>query len=59
MSVEAGILEMLTRMQTGRFKVFRDPNGWFEEFRIYHAGDRRSTGRAGTKSKLGCAPRRD
>ena len=23
--VEAGITEMLTRMQTGRFKVFREP----------------------------------
>ena len=39
MSVEAGILEMLTRMQTGRFKLFRDLNDWFEEFRIYHRKD--------------------
>ena len=23
-SVEAGLLDMLTRMETGRFKVFRD-----------------------------------
>jgi hypothetical protein len=23
-------------MQTGRLKVFRHLNGWFEEFRLYH-----------------------
>ena len=33
-SVEAGLFEMLTRMQTGRFKVFRHLNDWFEEFRF-------------------------
>lgn len=35
-SVEAGLMEMLDRMQTGRFKVFRHLNEWFEEFRLYH-----------------------
>jgi len=34
--VEAGILDMLERMQTGRFKVFAGLNDWFEEFRLYH-----------------------
>ena len=38
-SVEAGLMDMLTRMQTGRFKVFRHLNDWFEEFRIYHRKD--------------------
>lgn len=35
-SVEAGLMEMLDRMQTGRFKVFDTLNDWFEEFRLYH-----------------------
>jgi phage terminase large subunit-like protein len=34
--VEAGLMEMLDRMQTGRFKVFRTCPKWFEEFRLYH-----------------------
>lgn len=34
--VEAGIMDMLDRMQTGRFKVFRTCGGWFSEFRLYH-----------------------
>lgn len=34
--LEAGILEMLERMQTGRLKVFSTLNEWFEEFRLYH-----------------------
>src|SRR6267154_57425 len=34
--VEAGILEMIERMQTGRFKVFRGLADWFEENRLYH-----------------------
>ncbi len=37
--VEAGLFEMLERMQTGRFKVFRHLNDWFEEFRLYHRKD--------------------
>ena len=38
-SVEAGILEMLTRMETGRFKVYRHLAEWFEEFRMYHRSE--------------------
>jgi phage terminase large subunit-like protein len=34
--VEAGIAEMLDRMQTGRLKVFSNLNDWWEEFRMYH-----------------------
>ncbi len=34
--VEAGVLEMLERMQTGRFKVFRGLEDWLGEFRLYH-----------------------
>jgi len=34
--VEAGLTEMLMRMQTGRWKVFRNLGEWFEEFRLYH-----------------------
>lgn len=37
--VEAGISEMLERMQTGRFKVFSNNSEWFEEFRLYHRKD--------------------
>lgn len=37
--VEAGIADMLTRMQTGRFKVFSTCTGWIEEFRLYHRKD--------------------
>lgn len=35
-SVEAGVQEMLTRMQTGRWKVFSHLVEWFAEFRLYH-----------------------
>jgi hypothetical protein len=38
-SVEAGIQDLLTYMQTGRLKVFRHLNDWFEEFRLYHRSD--------------------
>jgi len=37
--VEAGLLEMLERMQTGRWKVFSSCGGWFGEFRLYHRED--------------------
>ena len=33
---EAGIMEMLDRMQTGRLKVFQSLNDWFDEKRMYH-----------------------
>lgn len=35
-SLEAGILEMLNRMETGRWKVFRTCALWVEEYRLYH-----------------------
>ena len=38
-SVEAGLMDMLDRMQTGRFKVFKHLNDWLEEFRLYHRKD--------------------
>lgn len=34
--LEAGVFEMLDRMQTGRWKVFRTCTGWLGEFRLYH-----------------------
>ena len=40
-SVEAGLLDMLDRMQTGRWKVFSHLEDWFEEFRLYHRKDGR------------------
>jgi hypothetical protein len=40
-SVEAGIADMLIRMETGRFKGFTHPNEWFEEFRLYQRKDGR------------------
>lgn len=38
-SVEAGVLNMLQRMQAGKLKVFSTLNEWFEEFRLYHRKD--------------------
>lgn len=35
-SVEAGILAMYERMETGRWKVFKTCRHWLEEQRIYH-----------------------
>jgi phage terminase large subunit-like protein len=37
--LEAGVAEMLDRMQTGRLKVFAHLNHWFEEFNLYHRRD--------------------
>lgn len=37
--VEAGIMDLLDRMETGRLKVFRHLTEWFEEFRLYHRAD--------------------
>jgi hypothetical protein len=34
-------MEMLGRMQSGRFKVFAHLNDWWEEFRLYHRKDGR------------------
>lgn len=39
--VEAGVTEMLDRMETGRLKVFSHLNEWLEEFRLYHRKDGR------------------
>jgi phage terminase large subunit-like protein len=38
-SVEPGLMEMLNRMETGRFKVFNTLYDWFGEFRMYHRKD--------------------
>jgi phage terminase large subunit-like protein len=38
-SVEAGLMEMLTRMEAGRLKVFSSLLDWWEEFRLYHRKD--------------------
>jgi hypothetical protein len=40
-AVEAGVLDILDRTQTGRWKVFRHLNNWFDEFRLYHRKDGR------------------
>ena len=37
--VEASLMDMLERMQTGRFKVFAHLEDWFGEFRLYHRKD--------------------
>lgn len=34
--VEVGIQEILSRMETGRFKVFSNLKEWFDEWRMYH-----------------------
>ena len=39
--VEAGLMEMLDRMQTGRLKVFAGLDDWMQEFRLYHRKDGR------------------
>ena len=38
-SVEAGLLQWLDRMKSGRFKVFRELNDFWEEFNLYHRRD--------------------
>ena len=38
-SVEAGLMDMLDRMQSGSFKVFKEHHDWWEEFRLYHRKD--------------------
>jgi hypothetical protein len=37
--LEAGIAEMLTRMQTNRWRVFSTCGAWLAEFRLYHRKD--------------------
>ncbi len=34
--VEVGLIEILTMMETGRFKVFSHLKDWFDEWRMYH-----------------------
>lgn len=38
-AVEAGLMDMLDRMQTGRWKVAKHLSDWWEEFRLYHRKD--------------------
>lgn len=37
--VEAGLMDMLDRMRTGRLKVYKHLNDWFSEFLLYHRKD--------------------
>lgn len=39
-SVETGIYELLTRMNTGRLKVFRSLQNWLREFRLYRRDEK-------------------
>jgi terminase large subunit-like protein len=39
--VEAGVIEMLERMNTGRLKIFHHLNDWLAERRLYHRKDGR------------------
>mgnify|MGYP002867229052 CR=1 FL=1 len=38
-NIEPGVMMMLHRMETGRFKVFPHLMEWFKEFRSYHRKD--------------------
>ena len=38
-SVEAGIQQMLTRLQTKRLKIFKNQGKLLEELRMYHRND--------------------
>jgi hypothetical protein len=40
-SVEAGLADMLIRMESGRFKVSKHLTDWFDEYRLYHRKDGR------------------
>lgn len=35
-AVDPGLVEILGRMETNRFRVFSNLDDWFEEFRMYH-----------------------
>lgn len=39
LSTEAGVMEMNTRMSTGKWKVAAHLSDWFEEYRLYHRKD--------------------
>jgi len=47
-SVEAGLMGMLTRMETGKLKVFSPLLDWFEEFRFITARMERSSSKVTT-----------
>ena len=34
--LEAGVMDMLQRLQSGRLRVFSGAPDWFEEYRLYH-----------------------
>ena len=38
-SIEVGIMDVLQRMEDGKFKVFNTLGLWFSEFRMYHRKD--------------------
>ena len=66
--MDAGLISMLTRMETGRFKVFSTCRDWFEEKRMYHRKDGKvvrvkedimSATRYATQMLRFAAPRRD
>jgi len=38
-SFEAGVMEMAERLKTGRLRVAKHLNDWFEEYRMYHRKD--------------------
>jgi hypothetical protein len=44
-------MDMLIRMESGRFKVFAHLNDWWEEFRLYHRGTARCSRRTMTCSR--------
>jgi hypothetical protein len=39
-AVESGLYELLTRMTTGRLKVFQSCQNWLGEFRLYRRDER-------------------
>ena len=39
MPPEAGVLELTSRIEQGKFKVASHLSEWFEEFRLYHRRD--------------------
>jgi hypothetical protein len=55
-SVEAGLMDMLDRMQTGKFKVYNTLNDWFEEFRLYHRKDGKVAVPRGGPDRYAAAP---
>jgi hypothetical protein len=50
-SVEAGVMEMLTRMESGRFKVFKEHLDWFDEYRLFHRFDGKMSKNTTTSSR--------